>query len=99
LVARTYNNQRDESRQKRDGHISANAASPTTAGGDRVTAPFNPYLLDEPVALLRNGLNVAWAFAVVSQGRPQTVDPNIEAVVEIHIAVRPEDVSDLFACD
>ena len=53
---------------------------------------------DEAVTLSGHGLNVTRRGRSVVKSRSKATDNDIEAVLEIHVCVRPQPGVDLFAC-
>ena len=58
---------------------------------------FTTYGGQKPIASPWNRFDVAWALPAVAQNRPQAIYQDIEAVLELHVAVRPQATFDFLS--
>ena len=58
---------------------------------------FTTSRVQKPIASPWNRFDVAWALPAVAQNRPQAIYQDIEAVLELHVAVRPQAAFDFLS--
>src|SRR5437870_1055602 len=89
---------RKENRQNRcenrDGCVGDESTTPM---GDSPAGPWlRGHRFDESITLPRHRLDVSRARALAAKGCSEAADDDVEAVIEVDVAIRPQPALDLF---